>query len=520
MSRLTLLLPLLVYLTFDPRHARYPVGLPELLLAIAALLLVPLLARLWVRRVVRAAHPSALHATAVRVNRVLGLARLLTLLWTAPAMYLFGLAEWGTRLTPGEHPSTWGAVVLTLPAYLAWLLLHAAQYPAERAIREQAMLVHLDQALPVHEPPPLYRYLGHQLRTGPGVFVAPVLAVLAVRDGLLVTLSTLGVTPSTFVQSLLFVASASVVFALFPVVLVRLLRTRPLPDGPLRRRLEGLARRAGVQVRDILLWDTGHSTCNAMVTGVFPGVRYVLLSDLLVEALTDRDIEAVFAHELGHIVHRHVAWYGAFLVACAILLGGVDVLLTSAPEDHPLRLPADVVVAAAALGTVLLGFGYLSRRFENQADVFAARSMSANAPDPLDGFGEEAFDSLSLPRTVRAVDQTQAVAERANPHGRAPEPLDEPIASPNPLARPVTPSGSVSFIHALSRVAWLNNLPPEARNFTHGSIASRMARLSRLAQSPEATAHFDRHMQRVRRLLAGLLAASLVFAAAVLWRGG
>ncbi|MFN4243982.1 MAG: M48 family metallopeptidase [Tepidisphaerales bacterium] len=517
MSRLTLLLPLLVYLTFDPRHARHPVGLDQLLLSVAALLAMPLLGLLYAKWCIARSHPRTLHVTAVRVNRVLGGLRLAALLWTAPAMYVFGWAEWlgGWTFTP--HPSAVGALVMTLPAYVGWLLLYAAQYPAERAIREQAMLAHLDEALPVHAPPPLIRFLGHQLRTGLGVFVAPVLAVLAVRDGLVLTLDGVGWTGSAFAQSLLFVVASAVVFALFPVALVRLLRTRPLPDGPLRRRLERLAARSGVRIRDILLWETGYSTCNAMVTGLLPGLRYVLLSDLLVESLTDRDVEAVFAHELGHIVHRHVAWYGAFLVGCAVLLGGVDVLLGGSETagtagalgggEAARSLPVDAAVAMAALAATVLGFGYLSRRFENQADAYAARAVGGHTD------ADELLAAFPPLGAVHAVSENVAVAELLQPVELADD-------TAHPLDRPVTPDGSAAFIRALSRVAWLNNIAPHARNFTHGSIASRMARLSKLAATPQATDAFDRHMTRIRYLLAALLVAAAGLGAAVLWQGG
>ena len=58
---------------------------------------------------------------------------------------------------------------------------------------------------------------------------------------------------------------------------------------------------------------------NAAVIGLLPGWRYVLLSDRLIETMTDAEIEAVFAHELGHIVHNHMAWLVVFF---AILILG------------------------------------------------------------------------------------------------------------------------------------------------------------------------------------------------------
>ena len=58
--------------------------------------------------------------------------------------------------------------------------------------------------------------------------------------------------------------------------------TQPLPaNWPLRRRMEALCRRAELKYRDILLWRTNSSMGNAMVMGLFPRVRYIFLSDLL-----------------------------------------------------------------------------------------------------------------------------------------------------------------------------------------------------------------------------------------------
>ena len=82
--------------------------------------------------------------------------------------------------------------------------------------------------------------------------------------------------------------------------------TRPLPPGPLRDRLERLARRFGFRCTDILVWDTGQVMVNAGVTGALPWFRYVLLTDALIESLSPLEIAAVFGHEIGHIAHRHL----------------------------------------------------------------------------------------------------------------------------------------------------------------------------------------------------------------------
>ena len=74
-----------------------------------------------------------------------------------------------------------------------------------------------------------------------------------------------------------------------------------------------------MRYRDILLWKTEYNMGNAAVMGFVPRLRYILMSDLLLETMTDEQIEAVFAHELGHVVHRHMSWYVVFMVVLVLL---------------------------------------------------------------------------------------------------------------------------------------------------------------------------------------------------------
>src|SRR5205823_14715197 len=91
-----------------------------------------------------------------------------------------------------------------------------------------------------------------------------------------------------------------------------------------RARLDAICNRAGVRCRDVLLWRTHHSVGNAAVMGLLPRFRYVLLSDLLVESLPDEQISAVFAHEVGHIRHRHMVWYVLFFIGLSFGFVGLE----------------------------------------------------------------------------------------------------------------------------------------------------------------------------------------------------
>ena len=176
--------------------------------------------------------------------------------------------------------------------------------------------------------------------------------------------------------------------------------TRSLPDGPLRRRLERVAERVGFRFNDLLVWDTRHMMVNACVTGVLPGFRYVLLTDALIESLSPVEVAAVFGHEVGHVAHRHLPFFGFFflgslgILALAARVFSVSETwiktLTWIPADF-LAPAGDFIEAAAMLGCLgvffCFVFGHLSRRFERQADVFGCKVVScglAECPPHVD----------------------------------------------------------------------------------------------------------------------------------------
>lgn len=81
----------------------------------------------------------------------------------------------------------------------------------------------------------------------------------------------------------------------------------PLPDGALKTRLEALAVRAGVSVEKILVMDASKRTAHA--NAYFAGLgasRRIVLYDTLLQQLSDEEVEAVLAHEIGHMKYQHV----------------------------------------------------------------------------------------------------------------------------------------------------------------------------------------------------------------------
>ena len=81
----------------------------------------------------------------------------------------------------------------------------------------------------------------------------------------------------------------------------------PLEEGELRTQLMELLTSHGYKVRDIKVMDASRRTTklNAYFTG-FGSSKTIVLFDNLVNVMTPEEICAVFAHELGHGLHRDV----------------------------------------------------------------------------------------------------------------------------------------------------------------------------------------------------------------------
>lgn len=264
--------------------------------------------------------------------------------------------------------------------------------------------------------------------------------------------------------------------------------TRSLPEGPLRVRLTNLARRLGFRCTDILVWDTDQAVVNAGVTGALPWFRYVLLTDALLETLDEEQIEAVFGHEVGHVAHRHLAYFGFFFLGSMGLMAlvgqGVNWIVDSVPGLPGLAADANwswTVDLGAGLGWlmvfalyVLVVFGFLSRKFERQADVFGCRAVSCG-------------QAACPPHSLEAVEHA-------------------------PISPGLCPTGIQTFAAALTRVALLNGMEPRAGSWRHGSIRDRVAFLEGLAGHPEAERRFQTRVKLLRVGLTLLLLATLLAA--------
>lgn len=254
-----------------------------------------------------------------------------------------------------------------------------------------------------------------------------------------------------------------VVLATAPVVLRHVWVTEPLPAGALRNRFERMCDRIGLRYREILLWHTHGTAINAAVMGFIAPMRYILVSDALLETMSEDEIEAVFGHEAGHVRHRHLQFFGVFALLSMYISGGVILLASSiglvdAASDLGLL---QLIALSSMLIVWLFGFGWLSRRFERQADLYAVRAI---APD------------------------IQTCVPLCPVHAASP--------SSSPTTDASTPSLCVTsanlFGRTLLKIADLNGISRDAPSWRHGSIRSRCRLIERFLTDGSALRRFNR----------------------------
>ena len=124
----------------------------------------------------------------------------------------------------------------------------------------------------------------------------------------------------------------------------------PLEEGELKDKLMALLTKHGYQVKAIEVMDASRRTTklNAYFTG-FGKMKTIVLYDNLVNTMSTDEICAVFAHELGHGLHKDVLKQQVMNLGNLLLMALVIWLTVRAPEMHE----------AFGFNGVNYGFAYL-----------------------------------------------------------------------------------------------------------------------------------------------------------------
>ena len=182
----------------------------------------------------------------------------------------------------------------------------------------------------------------------------------------------------------------------------------PLPDGELKEGITKLLEKNGYKVRAIQVMDASRRSTksNAYFTG-FGKMKTIVLYDTLVAAMTTDEILAVFAHEMGHGLHRDTLKNHILTFLQMLVLG----LLAWATLRHPeifrpfgfegvnygfavlLMMSVEFALIAPLFGLVMSWF---SRRAEYRADQQAVKEGYGPAlVSALKKLAKENFSDLS-----------------------------------------------------------------------------------------------------------------------------
>jgi STE24 endopeptidase len=158
---------------------------------------------------------------------------------------------------------------------------------------------------------------------------------------------------------------------------------KPLEDAELVARLTALAERAQARVRGVYTMMLSEKTtaANAALMGL-GNTRRIVLGDTLYEKYSHDEIETVLAHELGHHVHRDIAWMLGVETALTVVGFFIaDVFLKWSIARFGYTGIADLAafplfaLALGAFGLVTMPVGNaFSRWRESMADEYALQT--------------------------------------------------------------------------------------------------------------------------------------------------
>ena len=182
-----------------------------------------------------------------------------------------------------------------------------------------------------------------------------------------------------------------------PLLIQKFWRCKPLENGDDRNRIAKLCERAEMEYADILDWPIfGGKMITAGVMGLVKKFRYILVTPSLLHLLEPEEIDAVIAHEIGHIKRKHLLFYLGFFVGYMLLsYVAIDFFLFIIIYAGPLNWLvsqsgfsqttvvsgiSSVVIICLFLVYFRFIFGFFMRNFERQADTYVYALFDSARP--------------------------------------------------------------------------------------------------------------------------------------------
>lgn len=192
-------------------------------------------------------------------------------------------------------------------------------------------------------------------------------------------------------RALLMPLMIAALMALSPLLVKLMLPLKPVEQGSsLHDALRNVESRCGLAADSMLIWQPKRfPLATAFLIGLIRPLRYVIFTHALTRKLSQEELCAAYAHELGHAKHRHLLQVLVFLASFMLLQGAAvywltPLLIASFGESFAAWHISTPMIELAILGVLFAAyfyplFGAFSRRVERQADAFAIQHTSAEA---------------------------------------------------------------------------------------------------------------------------------------------
>ena len=446
-----------------------------------------------------------------------------TFIVTSHLVSVLVLGWLGTVRSVVGDPVLLDEIIALLPAVLGLIGTWWAYYPIDRRLHEALLIRQLDEGRPVYPTLTRSAFVLMQARLHLLLVLVPVLLIAGCTEVIGRATMAFDVNDEHWIVAVAKVVVGASVFMIAPLLARVILDVKPMPLGTLREALLEVCRRHCVKIRELLIWHTNGSVFNAAVMGITGRLRYVMITDALLETMHENQVRAVMAHEIGHVRRRHLPWMAVTLIACFIVVQFmVDFTLYIAqsarglPEGFLVSNGAQHAAAIVGVGLSFMLFGWVCRRFERQADTFAVQHLSQaelQAPnvesrtpihDPRAGHSGEYGNQLGT---------ETAAAPRFRDGDVASPSIGQSIPDAHPSSRHPQSVVSASAVHtmcdALESIAYLNGIDLQRKSWRHGSIAWRRNYLLSLIGRPIDELPIDKLVVAIK------LTALLVVVAAV-----
>jgi Zn-dependent protease with chaperone function len=212
--------------------------------------------------------------------------------------------------------------------------------------------------------------------------------------------------PFTYPKQFLTTTEGEITYFLFflllvavfgPAIIKKFWMCTPLEPSYDRARIEALCHRAGLAYADILYWPIfGGKMITAGVMGLIKKFRYILVTEGLLKFLSSEEIDAVIAHEIGHVKKNHILFYlifftGYMLISYATFNLIIYLILYADPLFRLISFSglnhASAISIFFSISVILIFlvyfrfvFGYFMRNFERQADCFVYSLFNSAFP--------------------------------------------------------------------------------------------------------------------------------------------